>query len=90
MPEAHIKRGLVRIATKGIRTAKVTEIGGVPVVMTKELPEGVMAVLLTDRIEARWTETGVLVVTLDRTAISEMAGGYPLKVSFGEASPACR
>ncbi|MFH6781151.1 MULTISPECIES: hypothetical protein [Methylobacterium] len=47
-----IARALARIAAKGIRTATVREIGGVPVVMTTELPEGVTAMMAVDRITA--------------------------------------
>lgn len=52
MCEDRIARGLARIAAKGIRTATVREIGGVPVVMTTELPEGVTAMMAVDRITA--------------------------------------
>jgi hypothetical protein len=79
-----IGRGLARIATKGIRTAKVHEIGGVPVVMTKDLPEGVMAFLLADRIEARRIVTGAVVVVVERSAIPAMAGGHPVRMTAEE------
>lgn len=52
MDAARIARGLARIAAKGIRTATVREIGGVPVVMTTELPEGVTAMMSVDQITA--------------------------------------
>lgn len=52
MCEDRIARGLARIAAKGIRTATVREIGGMPVVMTTELPEGVIAMMAVDRITA--------------------------------------
>ncbi|WP_147082512.1 hypothetical protein [Methylobacterium haplocladii] len=68
MPVGHVARGLARLATKGVRTAKVLSMGGVPVVVTKALPEGVHAMMLADRIEAVRTATGQVVATVARDA----------------------
>ncbi|TXN25138.1 hypothetical protein [Methylobacterium sp. WL9] len=51
---------------KGVRTAKVVDMGGVPVVMTKDLPKGVHAMMLVDRIVAVRTATGRVVATVAR------------------------
>jgi hypothetical protein len=85
-----IGRGLARIATKGVRTAKVHVRAGIPVVMTKDLPVGVMAFLLADRIEARRIETNAVVVTVERAAIPAMAGGHPVRMTAEEEAANAR
>jgi hypothetical protein len=75
MPAEHVARGLARIAAKGVRTANRKTIGGVSVVATKAIPEGVVAMMLPDRIEAVRTATGTVVATvaLDATPAGDAA-----------------
>lgn len=44
--------GLARLITKGVRTATIYRMGDVPVVMTRDLPEGVFAMRSNNRIVA--------------------------------------
>lgn len=52
MPVEYISRSLGRLLRKGVRTATVREIDGVPYVVTKEIPEGVFVLRTADRITA--------------------------------------
>lgn len=52
MPVDYISRSLGRLLRKGVRTATVREIDGVPYVVTKEIPEGVFVLRTADQITA--------------------------------------
>lgn len=43
---------MIALLRKGVRTATAREIGGVPYVVTKEIPEGVFVLRTADRITA--------------------------------------
>lgn len=64
MDMAALGRGLARIAAKGIRTARVRTLGGVLLVMTKDLPEGVVAVRTLLSFEAVKLATEQVLVTI--------------------------
>lgn len=75
MPAEHISRSLARLLRKGVRTATVREIGGVPYVVTKEIPEGVFVLRTTDRITAY------------RAGVSPVAAGLGVVASVSVQDP---
>lgn len=64
MDAGEIERGLARIAAKGIRTSSVREIAGIPVVMTKDVPQGLIAMRTARGFEAIRGVTGETVAVV--------------------------
>jgi hypothetical protein len=81
-----IARKAARVATIGVRTATVREIAGIPVVMTKDIPEGMHAMVTPRGVTVAWTGTGVEVVTVETSAIAAMTAGAPVERTTAEAA----
>lgn len=71
MPIDYISRSLGRLLRKGVRTAKVREIGGVRYVVTKEIPEGVFVLRTADRITAY--RAGILTPTAGLDVVASVS-----------------
>ena len=64
MAPKHFVCGLAHIALKGVRTAQMREIDGIPLVLSPEIPTGTFALRTADRITVHHLETGLPVVAV--------------------------